>query len=189
MSIEKSLQNRVPLALPCPRFLADWCDDKTFLTQKLKQHTGDARLELLSCDWMSPDWWERHFLGLSCDSVYRRQILMYSGHYPCWYARTVIPLETYSAAGDCFQRLDTESLGDIIFSDTRIQRVLSTGYAIDKYCIEYHWIAPEIAKKSDFLWLKLSEFRINGSFAFYLSEIFLPDFELCLQESGRAIGS
>lgn len=172
-----------------PKWLFSWLTEDVFLTKKLKKLTRDAKLEFLGSLWSRPDWWAQHVLALNCEQVYLREITMYSGSYACWYARTIIPAATYYTFSDIFQRLQHQSLGDILFSESKIKRVSCDFYPIDRQCIEYHWLPNGLVNHQSVLWLKLSRFLIKGHFDFYLAELFLPGFELCLKNCGVITGN
>lgn len=154
--------------------LLPWLSHQSSLTDKLKANSGDARLEVLSQQWALANWWDKYTLGLSCDKVMHRNILMYSRQTPCWYARTIIPKETYQTNHSFFDRLKHESLGVIVFKEPCVKRHLLLNYAINKQCLEYHWLLSPLSEKNAELWVRLSVFTIANTSAFYLVEILLP---------------
>lgn len=156
---------------PPPLPLLPWLRHDTSLTNKLRQITGDAQLVVLKEGFRQVDWWATHVLGLEPQTVFQRDIMMFSGQIACWHARTIIPHHTWLAHDTMFKRLERETLGDIIFSEPAIKRYCLVNYAIDSQSIEYYWL-----KHADFesQWLRLSVFTINNNTPFFLIEIFLP---------------
>lgn len=157
-----------------PEELKPWLNYQTSLTDKLKRLTGDAELEVLSQEWSLASWWDKFTLGLSCEKILLREILMLSQGTPCWYARTIIPESTYLANQVLFSRLKQESLGQLIFNEAGIRRTQLLTYAVDHHSLEYNWIPAVLRDESSEYWLRLSNFTIDDSAAFCLVEIFLP---------------
>lgn len=139
--------------------LDSWLFCNTSLTEKLKNISGEARLEVL-----------RNQEG----DIYEREILMWSNEQPCWYAKTQIPKETYDAHDSLFMRLHSESLGALIYHNTLIQRISLRPYKISKQDLSFTWLKPEWYKAESVLWLRSSEFLCADKHPFYLYEIYLP---------------
>ncbi|MDP1603212.1 MAG: chorismate lyase [Legionella sp.] len=158
-----------------PRSLLPWVIHQEALTEKLKQSAGDAQLTILNQNWMTSGWWDNHVLGLDRQVILQREILMSAGEHACWYARTIIPQSTYHIHKPIFNRLNHESLGDIIFSEPRIKRYSMINYAITPQCIEYHWLKPVFCDEDCRLWTRLAIFTIDNDSPFFLIEILLPD--------------
>lgn len=156
-----------------------WLHYGLSLTEELKSQSGEAKLEIISQNWSQPTWWDKFTLGLSdAPSLIHRDILMFSRQIPCWFARTVIPEDTYNANRVIFDRLAEESLGCIVFKEPTIRRELMHNYAINDRCLEYHWL-PDPLKKSFanqkiVLDVRLSVFTIAEKTSFFLAEILLP---------------
>jgi len=151
-----------------------WLECTTALTQKLKDASGEARLEILNQNWQAANWWDKYVVNITSDTIFQREILMSSRNHPCWYARTIIPEITYHANTGIFKRLSTESLGDIIFSEQQITRTSLQHYCINAKTIEYYWLQPDWRDNEEILYLRLSHFTINNLLPFYLVEILLP---------------
>lgn len=155
-----------------------WLNYGLSLTEELKSQSGEAELEVLSQTWTQPNWWDKFTLGLSDAPLIHRDILMFSQQIPCWFARTIIPEDTYNKNRAIFDRLAEESLGCIVFNEPTIKRELIHNYAINDRCLEYHWL-PEQLKKSFtnqkiILDLRLSIFKIAEKTSCCLVEILLP---------------
>lgn len=158
--------------LPPP--LLPWVSCQDSLTDRLRAAAGDARLQLLKQCWEAPNWWDRQALQIESETVLHREIIMYAWDVPCWYARTIIPSTTYQADKDFFNRLKTESLGDLIFNQTKVTRVSLIHYPITKQSIEYYWLDIDMHDNEEVLWLRKSIFTIADSKPFYLIETLLP---------------
>ena len=101
---------------------------------------------------------------------------MYSFDNPCWYARTIIPQSTYNAHTTLFNRLQHESLGQLIFHGTEITRSNLRYYAITPNSIEYQWLHSDWHQQCETLWVRIANFQVLSNEQFYLIEIFLPFF-------------
>lgn len=160
--------------------LLPWLTHLGFLTEKLRSETGDARLEVLTHQWQKPDLWDVEKLSIQPPSILNRTICMWSLETACWFARTVLPAETYASDALLFARLKTEPLGNLIFHDNKIARVSHKYYAIDKHSLEYKWLNVTQHQNAEILWVRLSEFMVYTGFGFFLVEIILPGLEQCL---------
>lgn len=154
-----------------------WLTYPNSLTQKLKEIAKDVHLNVLREQWEAPDLWDKKHLLDNSIKVFHREILMYAGNLACWYARTTIPQATYQANPQLFSRLQHESLGDIIYHESIIERTHLNPYLIDDQMDEYHRVKVFIPLYENQLWARYSSFIINKRDPFYLVEIFLPDLE------------
>jgi len=143
------------------------------LTEKLKSQSGEAELEVLNQNWSQPNWWDKYTLGLS-EPLIHRDILMFSRQIPCWFARTIIPSETFNTNRAIFDRLAEESLGSIVFNEPSIRRELMHNYAINDRCLEYHWLPESLKNIKTVLDVRLSIYTIAEKASFCLVEILLP---------------
>jgi chorismate--pyruvate lyase len=148
--------NEAPNALLLP-----WLTHEHFLTEKLKSTAGDARLEVLSQRWeLADDWDCAHLTDVKAQRVLHREIVMWAFDTPCWYARTILPDATKQANRALFDRLQTESLGHLIFHGTDITRVSLKSYCVDEQTTEYGWLQPWMHQDATRLWVRLSEFSV-----------------------------
>ena len=156
-----------------PSAILPWSTYQSSLTARLKVIADDARLDVLSQRWESPDAFDTAVLHLNDKSILHREILMWAWDNPCWYARTIIPSPTYHIDTVLFNRLKKESLGDLIFNEKRIKRDYLKFYAIDKLAQEYQWLNPQIHQNAETLWVRLSQFSLDD-YPFFLIEVLLP---------------
>lgn len=157
-----------------PPLLKPWLDHTESLTDKLRHEAGDATLSVINQDYISPGWWDRFVLQINTPSLVQREIVISSRKNTCWYARTIIPDDTFEANELLFGRLKQESLGALIFGDTGITRHSMVTYFIDSKCIEYYWLSSAMRGNSQSFWARLSMFEINKASPFFLIEILLP---------------
>ena len=166
-----------PVKCQLPSSLLPWLTYQLSLTDRLQDIAGHTRLQVLRQQWVGASWWDRHVLQIESDDVLHREILMWSGLALCWYARTIIPKDTYQADSLLFSRLQNESLGALIFNESKIKRIYLQHYAINNQSIEYHWFDQSLHGASDQLWVRLSAFTINDDYPFFLIEALLPALE------------
>jgi chorismate--pyruvate lyase len=164
------LINHVP-----PDELYSWLTYPQSLTKRLEDEVGEAYLTILKQGWRNQAWWDRYKLKFDGDQqVFHREIVISAKSKPCWYARTIIPANTYYAHLEFFSRLEQESLGHLIFCSNDVARLSLNYYLITPESIEYYWLKPIIPMLGN-LWGRLSVFTISTHYLFYLVEIFLPD--------------
>ncbi len=162
-----------------PKALIPWLTCLTPLTQKLREHAGDASMQVLKHEWEAVNSWDKEILGLSNGKVIHREILMHAHRQSCWYARTIIPEETMIAEPRLFARLNQEPLGQLIFYSGSIQRVSLHYGPVDVSNQIFDWLPRHIMPQlRQYLWRRLSTFSLVSNDArFYLLEIFLPGLE------------
>src|SRR3990167_3210346 len=100
-----------------PEKLIPWLCYEASLTEKLKETTGDASIQVLGQGLRRPIWWEKKVLGLHEKLVFMREIVMYSHETRCWYARTLVPESTHQAHHDFFARLEKNALHVMLFQE------------------------------------------------------------------------
>jgi len=163
----------IPLEGLLPSSLLPWVSCQTSLTEKLEKRAGEAHLQVLGQAFSVPNWWENQVLHVH-SAVFRRNILMWASHQPCWYARTIIPHTTYKAYQQLFHRLEQESLGELIFNSPDIKRLHFVHYPINEHSLEYHWLTPLMHVHENKLWVRFSTFMVAERAPFFLIEILLP---------------
>ncbi|MBA3536402.1 MAG: chorismate lyase [Tatlockia sp.] len=157
-----------------PEKLKSWLNHNSSLTEKLKTLSGEAELQVLKQSWTLPNWWDKFTLGLAALPVIHRDILMHSCKIPCWFARTIIPNDSYQANRSFFDRLEQESLGSIVFNEPNIKRIVLHHYAIDEFCLEYYWLPVALQQSTIPFWTRFSIFSFPDGTCFCLVEILLP---------------
>ena len=168
-------------SLEVPNSLLPWIHYDGYLTEKLRDKAGDARLEVLFHGFGPRDEWDITVLSIADAQVLHREIVITACGVPCWYARTIIPATTYQADETFFERLKTESLGELIFHTTKVLRVERVCYSINENSSEYAWLNASLHGLTKTLWVRRTTFVVSGSFLFFLVEIFLPGLQVYLQ--------
>ena len=159
---------------PTPQ-LKPWLVHQHSLTDRLKAVAHDVRLDVLRHEWSALDAWDQQTLCINLNQhALHREILMWASTDICWYARTIVPLATYQAEVPLFSRLRTQSLGELIWSNPNIERVLLKPYPLQEDTLEYHFLTDEMHQRETPLWARLSTFSVRKTYPFYLLEIFLP---------------
>ncbi|KTD50783.1 chorismate--pyruvate lyase family protein [Legionella quateirensis] len=169
--------NSQPIYIADPQnseFLKEWREYEDSLTDKLISSTGSADLELVFQNWIKTDWWSHYVLQIQDGQVFLREILMKNKGIECWYARTIIPQRCYDSNPDFFNRLQKESIRNLIFGEGRVQRVQMLCYPVNTDCIEYHWVKNHVKTVNGILWVRLAEYSLQQMHRFYLLEILLP---------------
>lgn len=158
---------------PFPSLLL-WLECTEYLMEKLRARSGDATLHVLHQGWYEASIWDQETLKVPAQKVIYRDIIVTAWEQPCWYARTVLPEETYQKHAILFERLKTEPLGNLIFNEPSIDR-LSIRYApIEHQSVEYTWLTQDLHQDISPLWVRYSEFRVHKNWPFFLCEIMLP---------------
>ena len=160
-----------------PKNLSAWLNYHHSLTEKLQESLGAINLELLSQKWVKPCWWDYYFLQIKDDLVFQREIIMRSHGIKYWYARTIIPQKCYELNPALFDRLQKESVGNLIFGNNEVNRVAHHYYSVDHHCIEFYWVKKHINTIHGTLWVRFAEFSIRNQECFYLVEILFPELE------------
>lgn len=178
-----------------PATLLSWLTTDTSLTDRLMKETGSAEVLLLNQGWEETDEWDRAH-GIEEHNSFHRTILMTSNHTPCWLARTSVPYETYHARTEFFDRLQSESLGVLLFHERTANRVAMRWFSLSLAALEFHWILPYCNPRETTVWARESEWRLipdalaplhpearksqlGQTYSFFLIEIFLPGLLCC----------
>lgn len=157
--------------------LKEWREYEFSLTEKLEKIAGTTQLVLLSQAWQKISWWDRYLLNLQDHFVFSREIFIRSNEKEYWYARTLIPQKCYDLNPSFFQRLERESVKNLIFGEESVVRLKRVSYRIDAQCIEFHWVSKYLNLASLPLWVRFTEYLFQKTESFYLIEILLPELE------------
>ncbi|WP_392537073.1 chorismate--pyruvate lyase family protein [Legionella sp. 227] len=170
-------QSIFTISAKCSDPLTEWLNHQASLTDKLQQIKGEAKIELISQDWINTDWWNKNFLHIEDEMVFQRDIIMRSHGVAYWYARSIIPKKCYDLDPDFFGRLKNESIRNLIFDEEKVCRVQWISYPVDQQCLEYYWVKRTLDSVHGVLWVRLAEFSFQQKESFYLVEIMLPELE------------
>ena len=169
----------LPLSYTLPARLVPWVMCQTSLTERLRSHAHEVRLQIIEQGFGPPNIWDKNVLQMKNVAVFHRDIVLWAGDEACWYARTIIPDTSYQAQDAFFNRLQKEPLGALIFDNPHVVRIHRVDYPIDKRSLEYHWVMNVMAVNAELptmLWTRLSVYTYD-EVPFYLVEIFLPAVE------------
>lgn len=148
--------------------LFDWLCDEGSLTRRLMAAgQDDFRVEVLLQEHQParPD--EAAALGLDAGQpLWVREVLLHTAGAPRVFARTVADLQAFNAAGVHLENLGSRSLGQLLFSDPRIQRE-----PIEISLYPAAWLpAP---RRTEGCWARRSRFR-SERLQLLVCEVFLP---------------
>ncbi|TAL61907.1 MAG: chorismate lyase [Legionella sp.] len=160
-----------------PKGLISWVNYELSLTDRLEKLNGSAELELLSQNWVIPSWWERHVLKITDSQIFQREIMMRSHGKEYWYARTLIPQASYNLNPHFFNRLQKESIKNLIFDNPEVERQGLRTYAINAKCLEFYWIKKHLEQLNGTIWVRFADYLYTGLGPFYLLELLLPELE------------
>lgn len=160
-----------------PDSLREWIDHPESLTDKLQEAIGSFDLELLFQNWVKPNWWDKFLLQAEDDRVFMREIIMKDKGVVYWYARSLIPQKCYNRDPLFFKRLEHESIRNLIFGESRVERLNMISYPVNQQNIEFYWVKKYLSLMKETLWVRFAEYLFEGVEPFYLIEILLPELE------------
>lgn len=97
-----------------------------------------------------------------------------------WYARSVIPQSCYALKPEFFNRLENESIRNLIFDESSVRRLPILCYPVDQLNLEFHWVKKYIGSEYSQMWVRFTELVFQEKSSFYLVEILLPELESLL---------
>jgi chorismate--pyruvate lyase len=158
-----------------PAALQPWLTDTGSLTRRLQQFNQvDFSVHLLGNHWLAPLPEESLFMATPAQQMaYQREVRLLDGGQANVYARTVIPLATFTALKQRFTTLGNKPLGEMLFNDPSISRgdiqiaLLKPGQWLYEMAVWEEGYRPEV------LWGRRSPFYIGGKILL-VNEIFLP---------------
>lgn len=159
-----------------PAGFQSWIHHQDSLTDQLERLTGDTQLTLLSQGWTHASWWDAMLFQLN-QPLFQREILMSSHGTDYWYARSVIPEACYASNLVFFQRLQKESIRNLIFGNNDVKRLAMHVYPVNHSCLEFHWVKKYLPLHHETLWVRCAQYGLPDGTSFYLIEILLPSLE------------
>ena len=141
-----------------------WLLDKNSLTQKLKNHFGDFRVEVVFEGWISNAQSKQFFRHALNDKSFKvqkfwfRKVNLICNEKIVVRAHTLVPLQTFHYQTKRIGKLQSQSLGQFLFSQKHIKR---------------HSILISHSKSHN--WGRQSIFKIRN-FPLLVTEYFEPDF-------------
>lgn len=159
-----------------PQTLLFWLHCQTVLTEQLRILTGEADVRLKKNAHLRAGWWEQYVLNWPRhQAVYQREVEIYSGTMPCWYARSHFLETTLARHPDFFDHLKYHTLGELIFNNPLVTRQNLHYYPVTKQSLEFYWLG-QVAENHTVLWVRQASFLLAGQDIFYITEIFFPEF-------------
>ena len=144
-----------------PSKLQPWLKETGSLTLKAQRTCEHVEVKVLSEQWHK--------------TLFVRQILMMCNEEPWWYARTIIPKQTFSKRAATLQNLSNRPLGSILFTDPNIQNIQRNIITQLSSEFEQNIVYPKAWRlgKKQWLWGRASSYSIDNTLL-YMNEIFLP---------------
>ncbi len=146
--------------------LQAWLQTDDSLTDKAKALCQDVNVQLIGKDWLRP---------VADSGERQREIIMVCDGEPWWYAKTLVPQETFNKREQAFNQLGSNSLGNMLFFDKGIIKRFAYYYQLTPLMHEYRplKILSLVDEKSSPIFARRSIFEIDRS-PLFLLEVFLP---------------
>lgn len=163
------------LSLLPPEALQQWMEYRESITELAKQRFNDVHVKLIQEGWVYPALEEAHSLNQSGETlVFIREIFMECDGENCWYARTVIPSETYEKYRLDFEGLGSTPLGSLLYNREEVHRSAFQFIHLTPR-LELHQQLLSVSQEAvaESLWARRSVFHLEKS-PLLLQEIFLP---------------
>lgn len=152
-----------------------WLTDNGSLTRRLMQfNQHDFSVELLGNNWIKPLPDESLYLGAPSNQMaFQREVRLLDGGVANVYARTVIPLDTYTVMKQRFIGLGNKPLGELLFTDPSVERGAIQVAKLQPGEWLYEMALLEEEYRPEHLWGRRSLFYLSGKILL-VNEIFLP---------------
>ncbi len=157
-----------------PRALRGWLTDRGSLTRRLKAHHADFRVCPVARGFARPFPDEIRVLSLSPQTqAYVRDVLLFGDGRVRVFAHSVLPRPTLRGAWWGITHLGTKSLGEVLFTDPRIQRLGLSMRRLDARHPLYRAACRHTRIDVRHLWARRSVFCLDGR-PLLVTEVFLP---------------
>lgn len=158
-----------------PTDIAPWLFEQGSLTRRILQHcTKNFKVEVLSQQWQRPMLNEALRLGVHPEHhALIREVLLYCDNTPWVFARSVLPRKTLTGPRRVLGKLGNRPLGEILFSDPKIQRDALEIAQIKKEQRMYSCATDCLSSPPDFVWARRSVFHLHKK-PLLVNEVFLP---------------
>ncbi len=157
-----------------PRALRGWLTDRGSLTRRLKAHHADFRVYPVARGFARPFPDEVRVLSLAPQTqAYVRDVLLFGGGHARVFAHSVLPRPTLRGAWWGITHLGTKSLGEVLFTNPRIQRLGLSVRRLDTRHPLYRAACRHIRIDTRHLWARRSVFCLDGR-PLLVTEVFLP---------------
>lgn len=175
LSIEGDWHTRLehPSVQSIPPKLSPWLFEQGSLTQKLKKHCQQFRVEVLAKHQRLMT--ANELLTMKCPQqhIQVREVLLYCDEVPWVYAQTLMPLEQVPQAIEKLISLGEKPLGEVIFNEPGVCRgeIEVAHFAKDAQVCQ---LADMLQQQIDTgLWGRRSLFSLEN-YGLLVAEVFLP---------------
>ena len=157
-----------------PDHLQSWLLDPNSLTARLKSHCHHFRVELLGQRVELCQANEAVALIQLGEQVLVREVLLFCDEKPQVFARSLLPLSSLTGAEQALANLGTQSLGQVLFNNTSLERQTIEVAEFDaKSCVAKLAHDLQLNVESN-LWGRRSIFVLENK-PLMVAEVFLPD--------------
>lgn len=157
-----------------PRALRGWLTDRGSLTRRLKARHADFHVRPVARGFARPFPDEVRILSLSPQTqAYVRDVLLFGGGHARVFAHSVLPRPTLRGAWWGITHLGTKSLGEVLFTNPRIQRLGLSVRRLDARHPLYQAARRHARIDARQLWARRSVFCLDGR-PLLVTEVFLP---------------
>jgi chorismate--pyruvate lyase len=167
-----------------PPAIRDWLFDPCSLTLRLQQAcseigTGSFAVQVLSQQRQRPLRSERQLLGMpEHEFALVRQVRLTCAGQPWVFARTVVPLRSFSVRGRRLASLGNRPLGAMLFADKSVRRGRMQLARLVDGDVVFDVATDGLVKIPDEIWGRRSVFHYAGR-PLLVNEIFLPNVGRC----------
>ena len=154
------------------------------LTAYLKQHAQDYRLELIAEDWSHDQGYRDLCQSYGWEGIgarfWLREIAHHDAELALVYAQVFVPVETYNAFSEVFEKLATQSIGEVLlFQQQDLQR---SGFKFATLTASSPWYAKAarvlLLGNKDSIHVRASLFTLAKSYPLFIVEYFNPNFKM-----------
>lgn len=171
LSLEADWRNEPPQ--PIAENLSQWLFESGSLTQKLKQHCSEFRVEILSKQLRRLSPAQLPLFAHHALTVQVREVLLYCDGLPWVFAQTLMPMSDIPQSVMKLVELGEKPLGDLIFNDPGVVRSSIEVAQFDGDSIVAQ-VAAEVGKPAEHpLWARRSMFVLDD-YSLLVAEVFLP---------------
>lgn len=153
--------------------LSAWLYCSGSLTQQLKNQLGNCELRILSQTWIEADNWLLSQAPTISFPVLQREIIICANALPCWYSRSYFSHALYQKESWLIERMQTEPLGHILFTDPRIERVSFEVLDIRPEDTPSRWTNLPLILQDDIAPMRWAQYRVGAELGLWVSELFL----------------
>ncbi|MDO6425426.1 chorismate lyase [Thalassotalea sp. 1_MG-2023] len=153
--------------------LRDWLLDPGSLTQRLKQHCKQFKVQVLGQKIEPCSALEANVDIVAGEEVLVREVLLWCDNVPQVFARSLLPLKSLTGDEQKLAQLGTQSLGHVLFTNPKLQRK-----QIEVACFDSSTKVAQLARSYQLfselpMWGRRSIFLVEQK-PLMVAEVFLP---------------